>query len=342
MRVNQWLRWINAVVVGWAGGWRWVAGVFPGHTGRLVRGVVLLLGVCWLLLPASDVAALHEHHGVRRWLQQCDCPASKAYSAMTGYVHAHLSGSRSAQDAGVTALFVEPYVPPALAERMDELHPVIMAAAERHNREALSQMSDAEFAEVLALLIYNEHNGWLEDEFEALRTFTPLYQHLQQQVNQRGMGSNFSVWPANLRPSVALEILQQQVPVPAPGGVITVPLTVEGSAIVPAEYDSSPALFAAITAEICEDELAVEYLAANLERGLYRAQYEDVTVTWQVLAAWHNQGIVHPDEVRANPYARTYIRRAAAYLPLAHRFVHSEPHKHVSETEAAPARDMPD
>jgi hypothetical protein len=67
----------------------------------------------------------------------------------------------------------------------------------------------------------------------------------------------------------------------------------------------------------------VEYLAANLERGLYRAQHEGVAVTWRTLAAWHNQGIVSPADIRANPTARDYIRRTEAYLATAQRLIAS-------------------
>jgi len=204
---------------------------------------------------------------------------------------------------------------------MVALRPVILEAAARHNRPELSGMSDRDFAVVLALLLYNEHNGWLEDAIEPLRLFTPAYQYAQVLVNQSGVGSNFSVWPTNLRPSVALEIAVQQVPVPEPTGWLTVPVTVEGSRVVPEEYTSQRALFAALTREIRQDELAVEYLAANLERGLYRAQYEGVPVSWRVLAAWHNQGIVRPEQVRANASARDYVRRTSAYLPTARHLI---------------------
>src|SRR5439155_23809436 len=74
------------------------------------------------------------------------------------------------------------------------------------------------------------------------------------------------------------------------------------------------ALYAAISAEISQPKLAVEYLAANIERGLYRAQLEGVPVTWRTLAAWHNQGIVAPRDIRNNPTASDYLRRCSAYL----------------------------
>lgn len=211
----------------------------------------------------------------------------------------------------------DPYVRPAFARSMERLRPAILAAAARHNRPEISHMTDREFAVVVALLLYNEHFGWLEDEVPPLRALTPLYQAAQVDINR--LGGNLSVWPSNLRPSVALEILRQEVPVR--GGVLVRPVRVAGSRLNLAALPDERARNAAITAEITRPELAVEYLAANLERGLYRAQHEGVAVTWQVLAAWHNQGIVAPADIRANPTARDYIRRTEAYLPTAQRLI---------------------
>jgi hypothetical protein len=219
---------------------------------------------------------------------------------------------------------IEPYVRPEFAAYMRRMQPVIKEAAARHNQPQRSGMTDEQFAEVIALLLYNEHNGWVEDLVEPLRVLTPLYQHSQIVLNGSGLGSNFSVWPTNLRPSVALEILYQQVPVPAPTRVITVPLKVAGSNINPAHYATRGALYAAITSEITQEELAIEYMAVNLERGVYRANYEQVPVSWRTLAAWHNQGIVRPDQVRANKCASDYIHRTSAYLETAYRLIHME------------------
>lgn len=215
---------------------------------------------------------------------------------------------------------IEPYTRPGLEERLEQLRPGILAAAERHNRPDLSGMSDAEFAAAMLVILYNEQNGWLEDSLEPLRSFTPLYQQLQRQANQSPLGSNFSVWPANLRPSVALEILNQELPL-ADGSTIKVPVMISGSRIVPDAYQRRAQLYAAITAEISRDDLAIQYLAANLERALYRAAHENAPVTWRTLAAWHNQGLVDPQQIRNNAIARDYLRRAAAYLPLARAFV---------------------
>jgi hypothetical protein len=202
---------------------------------------------------------------------------------------------------------------------MRKLQPAIIAAAERHNRPELSGMSDREFAVVIAVLLYNEHFGWLEEQVKPIRPLTPLYESLQVQANHAG--ADLSIWPANLRPSVAAEILRQEVPVPEPTMVITQPITVAGSMVDPYSFTDRSALYAAITSEIARPDLAVEYLAANLERGLYRAQFEGVPVTWRVLAAWHNQGVVAPRDIAENSTANSYVRRTSAYLPQARHLV---------------------
>lgn len=212
------------------------------------------------------------------------------------------------------------HVRPDLRRRMDNLRPAILSAAARHNQPALSGMSDAEFATVIATIIYNENFGWVEDDIPPLRPFTPLYQDLQRRANSSLLGSNFSVWPANLRPSVALEILRRELPL-ADQRVVSVPVEVAGSTIKPEQFSSQEALYAAITAEISRDDLAIAYLAANLERGVYRAALEGVPITWRSLAAWHNQGIVDPRQVRLNPTARDYLRRASAYRRIARELI---------------------
>jgi hypothetical protein len=210
----------------------------------------------------------------------------------------------------------QPYVRPEFAAQMQELRPIIIRAAQRHNRPELSLMTDREFAAVIAKILYNEHNGWLEDAIPPFRAFTPAYQASQDLLNG-ATGTNLTVWPANLRPSVALEILRGELPLPGPGSTGSVHVRVAGSHIQPHSYTDQRALYAAINAEISRPDLAVEYLAANLQRGLYRARAEGTPVTWQALAAWHNQGVVRPSDIERSPAASHYITRAAAYQELA-------------------------
>ncbi len=215
---------------------------------------------------------------------------------------------------------IDPYIRPDMIRRMEQMQPIILAAAHRHNRSSLSGMGDQEFAAVLVTILYNENFGWVEDDIAPLRVFTPLYQDLQRRANESPLGSNFSVWPANLRPSVALEILRHELPISG-ARMIRVPVQVVGSQINPDAYTSQEDLYAAITAEISQDDMAVEYLAANLERGLYRAEFECTPVSWRTLAAWHNQGVISPQAIQSNTTAWDYVRRATAYLPAARELV---------------------
>jgi len=215
---------------------------------------------------------------------------------------------------------IDPYVRPEFAAEMRVLQPVILEAARRHNRPELSHMSDYNFAVLIAQIMYNEHFGWFEEQITPVQAITPWYEDLQRETNAAGL-SNLSLWPANIRPSVALEILRRQVPLPHSTDVLTVPVTVAGSRIDPQHYRSQAALYAAISEEISQPKLAVEYLAANIERGLYRAQAEGVPVTWRTLAAWHNQGIVAPRDIRNNPTASDYLRRCSAYLGKARALI---------------------
>lgn len=221
---------------------------------------------------------------------------------------------------GVPAPAIEPYVRPEFAAQMRALRPDILAAARRHNQPAHSGMADHEFAVLMAALLYNEHFGWFEERVPPVQQITPFYEALQRTANQSGL-SNLTVWPANLRPSVGLEIVRGVLPLPHSSAAISVPVRVAGSRIDPAAYTSQAALAAAIGAEIADPALAVEYLAANLERGVYRAHIEGVSVTWRALAAWHNQGIVKPADVRANPTASDYVRRASAYFGRAYALI---------------------
>jgi hypothetical protein len=281
----------------------------------------------WGWVAAALLALLAAHQPPQAGLYgQGPLPAPAPFAPAFAPARADEAGTHGSRpsEAREPGLSIEPYVRPSLERRMERLRPHILEAARRHNRPELSGMSDEEFAAAIALVIYNENFGWLEEEIAPLRAFTPLYQGLQREANARVPGSNFSVWPANLRPSVALEILRQELPL-ADTRVISVPVTVEGSRIDPHSFASHGELLAAINAEISRDDLAVAYLAANLERALYRAEAEGAPVSWRTLAAWHNQGIVDPRAIKANPTASDYVRRAAAYLPLARALVAPRP-----------------
>ena len=246
-----------------------------------------------------------------------------------------LSGT-STPPAAAAATQTQPFVRPPFAAQMETLRPVILAAAARHNDPVVSGMDDAAFAEMIALVLYNEHFGWLEEAVPPLRPLTPWYQAAQMILN--AFGANLTVWPSNIRPSVALEMLHGELPVKGSRKPIVLDLHIEGSRINPTRYRTQAELYAAINSELIQPALAVEYLAANMERGVHRARYEGVPITWQALAAWHNQGIVAPEDIAANPTARDYVRRAAVYRDLARAFIAADPA--ARHNRAPPSRSL--
>jgi hypothetical protein len=179
----------------------------------------------------------------------------------------------------------------------------ILTIAQKYNDRTQTNMSDTQFATVMVTILYNEHNGWLEDAFPAMRPLTPFYQEAQA-VSNALLGTNFSVWPANVRPSVVREILTHHVP-----EVGIVPLAIDAP-----PDDAIPVLSQHIANT---PDTAYELLGANLRRGVYRAQKENVVVTWQTLLAWHNAGIVHPQDIAQNASLQHYLSRAVPYIATA-------------------------
>ncbi len=222
-------------------------------------------------------------------------------------------------------LAIVPYVRPTLAMQMLSWQPTIQAAAAHYYDPRVCELDQASFARLIAVIIYNEQNGWFEDMVEPVRPFRPAYEHAQVMLNRHVAGSNYSVWPTNLRPSVALEVVRGEVPIPHAPGIMTTTLRVARSQIHPAHFSNMDHLYAALNEEISDAPIAIEYLAANLVRGCYRARYEGVPQSWRTLAAWHNQGIVQPTQISQSGWAQDYLRRAGAYIPTAHALLQADP-----------------
>src|SRR5439155_13960192 len=97
---------------------------------------------------------------------------------------------------------------------MQQFRPTILQSAARHNHRTLSGMDDRQLAVVLAAMLYLENNSALNDRPALGRAVTPLYEHLQTVVNSLGLGTNFSIRPSNLRPTIAIDLLNGRVPLP--------------------------------------------------------------------------------------------------------------------------------
>ena len=208
--------------------------------------------------------------------------------------------------SGVVAPYLPlptPYVRPHVAQLVHTHRQHIIHVAHTYNQPALSGLTDVEFASILIMILYTEHHGWLEDVVPSVRALTPLYQDLQVLSNHH-LGTNFSVWPANLRPSVIDEIRAEQ--------YISVPSTFTVSRNDPSSNNdlaTNPAT-------------AIELLAANMARGVQRAHDAGIQVTTASILAWHNAGIVEPRRIAANRSVQHYINRALIYHALAQLDAH--------------------
>ena len=222
----------------------------------------------------------------------------------------------------------DPYVDRAFEVQMMRLRPTILASAQRHNRRAVTGLRDEEFAVLLAAQLYFEYNSTLATRDGLARVVTPLYQEAQDVANTVGIG-DFSVWPANLRPSVAASLLRGEMPYinadnePA---VQTIPLQIAGSRLQAlmherAASDWQPSA-SDVAAEISQPALAIEYLAANFEVASYRAEFDWTPISWMTFGAWHNQGVVSPMHLAANGQLGHVLPTIETYIPAAMRLVY--------------------
>jgi hypothetical protein len=191
------------------------------------------------------------------------------------------------------------FIRPSIAQKVFAQRQYILQLAHRHNHPQITHYDDSEFAAIMITILYTEQLGWLEDVLPSIRVVTPLYQDAQVVSNQ-WFGTNFSVWPANLRPSVVDEILAAEVP---GVGQVTLPLD------IPTQLNAPR--YANLLAS--QPDYAFELLAANLERGIIRANAESVPITWQTLLAWHNAGLVNPSQIATNHSLQHYLYRATFY-----------------------------
>lgn len=217
--------------------------------------------------------------------------------------------SQSNQGSSITTTvsgIVAPYLPqpsayvrPVVRQLVNEHRLHIRSVAHTYNHSAISGLSDTEFASVLVMILYTEHHGWLEDVIPSIRPLTPHFQQLQVVSNQ-SLGTNFSVWPANLRPSVVDEIRTEAW-----------------------SYDDAIILnvttFAHTNSELATNPTtAIELLAANMARGIQRTHDAGLPVTTASILAWHNAGIIDPTSIADNRSVQHYINRALTYQTVAH------------------------
>ena len=218
----------------------------------------------------------------------------------------------TASSALVAPYLAQPsgYIRPYIATIVEQKQLYLLTLAQRHNHAHSVPISDNEFAAIMVTILYTEHLGWLEDVIPSIRPVTPIYQEAQA-ISNEYFGTNFSVWPANLRPSVVDEILSDEIPQVGHADLALL--------IPPGLQRPEHANQLARTTDT-----ALALLAANLERGIIRAQHERVPITWKTLLAWHNAGIVDPVQMAQNRSLQHYLQRASVYHEPALALYHTD------------------
>ena len=204
---------------------------------------------------------------------------------------------------GLVFLAARPVVPAFMTQQRE----VLLSSAERHGVPA----------HVLAAVVYNEMLGQ-ERRFlsqvipgddavaRAVRESLLGWHFLtlkQAQWSVKGVlalfGANTTVGPTGIRVSVGREIQ-------AESGVVSVRYRAHGLMERPS-----------LVLDLASPASAIEYLAANLERGVRRAGSEQAG-DWTVCARWHNTGLTadRPDVPRRVWDKGTrYVDRVEGFMP---------------------------
>lgn len=181
--------------------------------------------------------------------------------------------------------------------------------------------------QVLGAVLYNEMIG---EEYRLLQTVIPGDGEVPRALRDSLLGWHFvtlkqgqwvlkamtgligldtTVGPTGIRVSVAREIRQE--------------VAVVGGRYRPSGWAERPSLII----DLVSTPTAIEYLAANLERGRSRADPAN-TGDWTVLARWHNTGLTHdrPDVPRRVWEKGTrYVARVQEFLPEVTAILHEPP-----------------
>ncbi len=155
----------------------------------------------------------------------------------------------------------------------------IALAAARHNR--LSNTPDKALADMLTAVLVAENSGsalWRMPGM--LDAIYPFWDGLQ--VASNSIGLDYSVGIGRIRPQTALELRQGWIE--HQGRIIYHNVRVT----LPADGRGSQGVS---SARLADDEVSIEYLAANFEMGTAVAHAFAVEPSLLDLARWHNSGI---------------------------------------------------
>jgi len=176
------------------------------------------------------------------------------------------------------------YWPLSEIESIKGLLPAIRRSTQLHN-PSNSNLDDASFAALMITILHfegrlpgnakpNTFGNWLSDEGSDFATFVGVW--------------NGTTGIANVRPSVAFELHQEGYSIEGSGysadGLIC--------RTSPRNPRINPLQLLGIELQI--STISIEYLAANLERGINRVRAEGLEPSAFNLAAWHNSGVYTP------------------------------------------------
>jgi RHS repeat-associated protein len=209
--------------------------------------------------------------------------------SQNGYAYVHANPVNLTDPTGETAW------PNKNIEAIQVLKPVIIDSAERHNDFARSNLTDEAFAALMAAHLNRE---------SRLGVLTKRYLWDIAGDFAARLGLNTSIGIANIRPGVGAQILFGV----NPGIPGCFEYNVEGSEILdlwntlpegshnyPYGESKEDVIQAFIVNELFDDELSIEYLAANIERGFDRADYFGIEPSVFNLGNWIWSGEMQAD-----------------------------------------------
>jgi hypothetical protein len=212
------------------------------------------------------------------------------------------------------------YWPVAEIETIKELLPAILGSAQRHNIWH-SNMDDTSFAALMITILHWE--GRLEGNAKP----NTLGNLARDEGADAAMFLGFydaTTGVANIRPSVALELHREGYNIEGSDYNRSIEetsrqprLQTPGSGLSGLDFGLTnciPSSFEFLAIELQNVTLSIEYLAANLERGVNRVRSLGFEPSAFNLAAWHNSGLQTPGQIdisskgpKAVSYANTII-----------------------------------
>ncbi len=200
------------------------------------------------------------------------------------------------------------------------LKPDILACARRHNTVKTNMDENAFAALMTAILHWEGRLPGNAKPFWGLRGVGDIsggqIRDILGDLAGRFFGADVTTGIANIRPSVAFEILKGEIP----GFQGRYCYNIEGGTT----YDdirNDPFRGLTLFNELQKEKVSLEYLAANLERGADRINTLGFQASVFNLAAWHHRGVQTRLEFQRSPSAQSYGNVILSTMPTALRIL---------------------